>query len=131
MGEDQYVYTLYTCKHISLNKYLERESIYIERVGQSASLKSPCGLQGEKAAPGASPAVFLPSTIAECSARFPKVSLSFVEGPVEELIQKLESGELDLALMYETGLPNGLISTPVKEGHPYIILPDGHPMLRH
>ncbi len=33
--------------------------------------------------------------------------------------------------MYETGLPNGLISTPVKEGHPYIILPDGHPMLRH
>lgn len=54
-------------------------------------------------------AVFLPSIIAECSARFSKVSLSFVEGPVEELIQKLESGELDLALMYETGLPNGLI----------------------
>ena len=76
-------------------------------------------------------AVFLPSIIAECSARFPKISLSFVEGPVEELIQKLESGELDLALKYETGLPNGLISTPVKEGHPYIILPDGHPMLRH
>ncbi|MDS9469237.1 LysR family transcriptional regulator [Paracoccus sp. MBLB3053] len=56
----------------------------------------------------------------------PGATLDFVEGDIGSLGQAILAGELDLALVYDVGLPAGLVSTELAAIPPCAVLPPEH-----
>ncbi len=61
------------------------------------------------------------------AARHPKVELTVITGSQVELPRRLLAGTLDLAIVYELALPEGLESVQLYHAPPYALLPAGHP----
>lgn len=75
--------------------------------------------------------VLLPMIIDEFLSRHPKVDLSFVEGSHADLTDKLRSGQLDLAIVYDYGIAemrsgDDFSLERVYESLPYVLLPNDH-----
>jgi DNA-binding transcriptional LysR family regulator len=75
--------------------------------------------------------ILLPRIIADFTDSHPGVDLSFIEGSHSELEEKLRSGSLDLAILYDYGFggrqrPRDLTSTVIESTPPYVILPEHH-----
>lgn len=75
--------------------------------------------------------VLLPMIIDEFLGQHPKVDLSFVEGSHADLTDKLRSGQLDLAIVYDYGIAemrsgDDFSLERVYESLPYVLLPNDH-----
>lgn len=71
---------------------------------------------------------FLPGVLVRMRARYPRMELQLHEADTETLLQMLERGALDLALMYDMGLARPVHQEPVAALRPYALLPAGHPL---
>lgn len=74
---------------------------------------------------------FLPKTISRFVARFPKVKLSVLQGTAQQLVEYVQEGTADIALMMEqdgetdTGT---IFSVPFSQWEYSLVVPHGHPL---
>jgi DNA-binding transcriptional LysR family regulator len=71
---------------------------------------------------------YLPSVLARMQARFPAIEVEVEEGDTETLLQRLERGALDAAVLYDLGLARRVQLEPIADLWPYALLPWGHPL---
>lgn len=67
-----------------------------------------------------------PDLLAEFEAAHPKVSLTLFEGDQSTLISRLGEGRIEVALMYDIGLPHGFEAETLETIPPHVIVPSGH-----
>lgn len=67
-----------------------------------------------------------PRLIRGFAARHPGARITLVEGDLAELAQGLRRGRIDLALVYDAGLPADLALTPLQAVPPHALVPPGH-----
>ncbi len=67
--------------------------------------------------------VYLPALLRIARARFPDLSLRFVEGDLLQLEDALRSSRIELALMYDVGLPADIDRECLAELKPYALVP--------
>jgi len=75
--------------------------------------------------------LYLPGLLTRFAADYPDVEIQLHEAPQDGLVDDLETGRIDLALLYDIGLGPALTQEPLIELPPYALLPDAHPMARH
>ncbi len=71
---------------------------------------------------------FLPPIIKAVKNENPRQRLHLVEGDQRRMLEGLQSHEIEIALMYDFDLPNGLEVTRLAEITPYVLLAQGHPL---
>ena len=69
----------------------------------------------------------LPVILAEFAARHPHITVDIVEGDLERLHAALSSGECELALLYDLGLPEGFTSEVLATVPPHVLVAADHP----
>ncbi|MFK0083807.1 LysR substrate-binding domain-containing protein [Glutamicibacter sp. NPDC090743] len=60
--------------------------------------------------------------------RYPQVQVDFFAGTQEQIHRKLQAGELDLAVVYDFGMPDGLKQRVLQISEPVVVLPPAHPL---
>ena len=70
---------------------------------------------------------YLPNLVTRFSAAWPDADLRLHEGHQEALLDGLESGRFDAAILYDVDLPDDLERRPLAALKPYALLPAGHP----
>lgn len=100
-----------------------------------AELEAIAGLRGGRLRLMAFPtagATLAPRAIAEFRERHPGVDLSLVPGEPDDGLAALRSGEVDIALLIESGFEtchdDAIERTPIMEDPMYVLLPAGHPL---
>ncbi len=68
----------------------------------------------------------LPELLAAYSARYPQVEVDFFAGTQQEIFHRLANGTLDLAFVYDFGLPEGIERTVLFTTEPNVLLPQDH-----
>jgi DNA-binding transcriptional LysR family regulator len=71
----------------------------------------------------------VPKIIARLIGERPGVQLKIVEGDQHLVLESLRCGDVELALLYDFGLDAEFAVTELAELKPYVLLPDGHPLL--
>ena len=71
---------------------------------------------------------FLPAIIRRMIASDPAQTIKLVEGDQRRVLESLQAGESELALLYDLDLPDDLEITPLTQLSPYVLLADGHPL---
>lgn len=74
---------------------------------------------------------YAPMLIRQFTASHPGARVHLTEGDIAELCQSILAGTLDLALLYDVGLPTGLDATLLAEAPPRAVLPVDHPLAQH
>lgn len=69
---------------------------------------------------------YAPRLIRGFADRHPGARITLVEGDLAELAQGLRRGRIDLALVYDAGLPADLALTPLQAVPPHALVPPGH-----
>lgn len=69
---------------------------------------------------------YAPSLVREFTAKHPNTHIRLHEADLEILSEWLETGQIDVALTYEFGLPSSLQLIPLADVRPYGLLPAGH-----
>lgn len=72
-------------------------------------------------------AFYLPGLMARMREMQPHLSLDLREGDQAQVVQLLEAGEVDAALVYDRQLPSSLIVERLASFEPYVLLPAEHP----
>lgn len=67
--------------------------------------------------------VYLPRVLKIAQARFPRLSIRFVEGDLAQLDTWLHKRQIDFALMYDVGLPDDIERECLAELKPYALVP--------
>jgi DNA-binding transcriptional LysR family regulator len=113
------------------------ESVLARLETAEAALAAIAGLRGGRLRAASFPtagATLMPLAIASFRAAYPEIEVTLAEGEPEEIVPRLRTGELDLALLYEfPGEPQPsedmtrveLLSDPM-----YLALPSEHPLAR-
>lgn len=70
----------------------------------------------------------LPPLLDMLRSREAAVDLTLIEGDQRRVQASLMSGETELALLYDIGLPEAVARETLTELHPYVLLADGHPL---
>ena len=70
----------------------------------------------------------MPALVARLTKLHPGVALTLLEADQDHLIASLKRSDMEVALLYEIGLSDGLRVSPLAELTPYVLLPDGHPL---
>lgn len=74
---------------------------------------------------------YLPGLIAGFKDRWPQIDVRIRDGEQQELVQALESGSIDLAILYELNLDDSIETLPLTDPQqPYVLLPQGHRFAR-
>lgn len=73
---------------------------------------------------------YLPGLLLDFTAAHPAVQLSVMEGEIESVQSALLSGRSDLALLYDTGLADGIETELLATAAPYALLPADHALAR-
>ncbi len=71
--------------------------------------------------------VFMPALMTDFRQVYEGISVRLHEGNQDELIEGLNSGRFELALMFGLNLPEELTIKRMAAFNPYILLPEGHP----
>ncbi len=71
----------------------------------------------------------LPPLMREMSDKFPRVRLFWHEGHHEYLLEGLQTGAFDLAVMYDFEVPSGIECIPLRPAPLRAVLPPGHRLL--
>ncbi len=74
--------------------------------------------------------IFMPTLISHFHENYPKVSIRFIEGAEDELLPKLESGEIDAGILYDISLPENVKHLKLKICKPYVLLCEKHPLAK-
>ncbi len=74
--------------------------------------------------------LYAPSLVRRFQDDHPNTGIHLFEANLETLSDWLETGQIDVALTYEFGLPSNLDITPLADVRPYGLLPGGHPLAR-
>lgn len=72
---------------------------------------------------------YMPRIIAEFAQAHPQVQLRLHEDTVDDMLAKLTTGEIEIALAYDIDLPEELLKLRVHSAPPHAVLPDGHRLL--
>jgi DNA-binding transcriptional LysR family regulator len=72
--------------------------------------------------------VILPKLIHDLSNEYPDIHLQIKEGTQEYLLEGLQAGRLEMALLYDLELPPDIRKTQLAEFSPYVALPASHPL---
>ncbi|MCC6304805.1 MAG: transcriptional regulator, partial [Rhodobacteraceae bacterium] len=72
---------------------------------------------------------YMPRIIAEMAREHPRVQLQIHETTVDDMLEKLASGAIEVALAYDVDLPDDLLKLRVHSVPPVAVLPDGHRLL--
>jgi flavin reductase (DIM6/NTAB) family NADH-FMN oxidoreductase RutF len=70
----------------------------------------------------------VPAIVARMNKLDPGISVSLLEADQPELLERLRGGEVELALLYDFGLGEGIDAERLAELVPYVLLPEGHPL---
>jgi DNA-binding transcriptional LysR family regulator len=73
----------------------------------------------------------LPSILQDMEQAAGPLQLDLHEGDQRRLTELLRAGDIDLAFLYDFGIPDDLQATPLATLSPYVLLPDGHPLAAH
>lgn len=72
---------------------------------------------------------FLPKAISRFVARFPRVKLSVVQGTARQLVEHVQEGTADIALMMEPeGEMDAVFDVPFDQWEYSLVVPHGHPL---
>ena len=71
---------------------------------------------------------FLPAIIQRMIASNPAQTIKLIEGDQRRVLESLQAGESELALLYDLDLPEDLNVVPLTQLSPYVLLADGHPL---
>jgi DNA-binding transcriptional LysR family regulator len=71
---------------------------------------------------------YVPRLIRLFQERFPGSRVELIEDDLRGLVAGLSAGEIDLAILYDVGLPAGLSLTTLKDVRPYALVHEGHPL---
>ena len=74
--------------------------------------------------------VLMPAIIGQLAQRYPRIKVQMVEGMEDELLPRLEQGEIELALLFGEKLPGTVKRIVVERCAPYVLLPRAHPLAR-
>lgn len=74
-------------------------------------------------------AAYLPPVIAEAARLHPQMRIEICEDTVGAMLERLASGQIEIALAYDIDLPAGLVKRRIYRAVPYALLPGGHPLL--
>jgi DNA-binding transcriptional LysR family regulator len=72
----------------------------------------------------------VPSLVRDMAARFPRLRLLWHEGHIDHLLEGLQNGAFDLAIMYDFDVPSGIETLPLRAAPLQAVLPGSHPLLR-
>jgi flavin reductase (DIM6/NTAB) family NADH-FMN oxidoreductase RutF/DNA-binding transcriptional LysR family regulator len=70
----------------------------------------------------------LPPLLDMLRSREAGIDLTLIEGDQRRVLESLRSGQTELALLYDIDLPDAVARETMTELHPYVLLPDGHPL---
>jgi len=70
--------------------------------------------------------VFMPKLIAEFCRQHPSAVISLQEGTQADLVQQLRVGDIEIALLYDLGLPEDVTVKHIANLTPHVILPVNH-----
>lgn len=73
---------------------------------------------------------YAPMLISHFATAHPGARVHLTEGDIAELCRSILAGTLDLALLYDVGLPTGLDATLLAEFPPKAVLPPDHPLAK-
>ncbi|WP_347309920.1 LysR substrate-binding domain-containing protein [Defluviimonas sp. SAOS-178_SWC] len=73
--------------------------------------------------------VYLPRIIAEFARQHPRVKLEIHEDTVDDMLEKLTTGEIEVALAYDIDLPDEFLKLRIHTAPPQAVLPEGHRLL--
>lgn len=71
---------------------------------------------------------YAPSLVRGFQDKKPRTEIHLFEANLETLSEWLEIGQIDVALIYDFGLPSSLKIMPLADVRPYGLLPGGHPL---
>jgi len=71
---------------------------------------------------------YAPSLVRGFQDMKPETEIHLFEANLETLSEGIEIGQIDVALIYDFGLPSSLRITPLADVQPYGLLPGGHPL---
>jgi DNA-binding transcriptional LysR family regulator len=74
---------------------------------------------------------FAPGMLNEFQAAHPAVNVRMRESNLDQLYRDLDSGTVELALLYELDLAENIKRVPLAEFAPYVLLPKAHPLSGH
>ncbi|MGO9930393.1 MAG: LysR substrate-binding domain-containing protein [Steroidobacteraceae bacterium] len=72
----------------------------------------------------------VPALVARLTKLHPGIALTLLEADQEYLIASLKRSDMEVALLYDFDLDDGLRVSPLAELTPYVLLADGHPLGR-
>jgi DNA-binding transcriptional LysR family regulator len=75
-------------------------------------------------------AVLMPAIIGRLAQRHPRIRVQMIEGTEDELLPKLEQGEIEQALLFGEKLPETVKRIVIEKCPPYVLLPVGHRLAR-
>ncbi len=113
------------------------EDILARLDAAEGALAAIAGLRGGRLRMGSFPtagSTLMPVAIARFRDLYPDVELTLAEAEPEEIVPRLRSGELDLALVFqfegEPALEREMLRVPLLEDPMYVALPREHPLAR-
>lgn len=71
---------------------------------------------------------YAPRIVRAFRLRYPQAHVQLVEGDIEAMVQGLRRGRLDLALLYDVGLPDDLALHPLESVAPHALVASGNPL---
>lgn len=71
---------------------------------------------------------FLPQIIQRMTDNDPTQTIRLVEGDQRRVLESLQAGETEIALLYDLDLPGDLTIVPLTEVKPYVLLAEGYPL---
>ncbi|KEA64448.1 LysR-family transcriptional regulator [Marinobacterium lacunae] len=72
----------------------------------------------------------IPQLVAQVREHLPGARLNWTEGYTEYLLEALQNGTLDLAVLYDFEIPSGIETISVRPAPLQVVLPAGHPLSR-
>ncbi|UWQ04815.1 LysR family transcriptional regulator [Aliiroseovarius crassostreae] len=69
---------------------------------------------------------YAPQLVRKFKETHPAVEIRFLEGDLQTLFNWLGDGRIDIALIYDFGVPSDFAVLPLKSAEPYALLPQGH-----
>jgi DNA-binding transcriptional LysR family regulator len=75
-------------------------------------------------------AALMPAIIGRLAQRYPKIKVEMIDGSEDELLPRLERGEIEQALLFGEKLPDTVKRIVIERCDPYVLLPKGHRLAR-
>jgi DNA-binding transcriptional LysR family regulator len=72
----------------------------------------------------------IPRLLRDVQRKHAKIRLAWHEGHHEYLLEGLQTGAFDLAIMYDFEVPSSIATIPLKPAPLRVVVPGGHPLLR-